>query len=205
LKDSTINIIRDFFSRTERNTDTTWKDMIGAIQLLISSFINGNKLLICGNGGSAADANHIVGELMKNFKIKNNSHARFNNVELNMLQHSLPVISLCSNDSLLTAIVNDLSSDLIFAQQVYGLGKKEDVLLVISTSGNSKNILCVCEMAKLLGMHIIGLTGNNGGLMKEYCDILIKVPSQETSIIQELHVPIYHTICAAIENEIFGV
>jgi D-sedoheptulose 7-phosphate isomerase len=205
LKESTLNIIRNYFLIDHRNIFTTWGDVIGSIQLLVNCFINGNKLLICGNGGSAADANHIMGELIKDFKMKTHIIDVFKNKELEKIQHSLPVISLTNNSSVITAIVNDISPDLIFAQQVYGLGKKGDILLVISTSGNSKNILCACEIAQILGLTVIGLTGDDGGGMKEYCNILIKTNSKETSTIQELHVPIYHTICEAVENEIYGV
>lgn len=171
------------------------------------------KLLICGNGGSAGDAQHIVGELMKPFKINRmitpQLFDRFLDKNLDYLacnlKRALPAISLVGENSLISAIVNDMGSDFIFAQQVIGYGKPDDILLAISTSGNSKNIIYACETAKILGMRIIGLVGKTGGNLKRLCDIYYCVPELETYLIQEKHIIIYHAICASIENEIFGV
>lgn len=191
------------------------QELVRAAEALIDCFKNSGKLLVCGNGGSAADALHITGELMKGFvlpreipeedreQIKLHSH----NAEyiINNLQRALPVISLVSEISLCTAYMNDKAADLCFAQQVYGYGTQGDVLLAISTSGNSKNVLYAAEVAHSKKMKVIGLTGEGGGSMFELSDILIAVPEHDTYKVQELHLPIYHALCLAIENEFFGV
>jgi D-sedoheptulose 7-phosphate isomerase len=172
-------------------------------------------ILACGNGGSAADAGHFVGELMKTFKLERPLPEELKSKLVKdfksegeylagKLQRPLPAISLVSQTSLITAIGNDVSSDLIFAQQVIGYGKKGDILLAISTSGNSKNILYAIYTANTTGMKVVGLTGRNGGKMKKYCDIAICVPADETPRIQELHLPVYHTLCAMLEEYFFG-
>ena len=185
-----------------------------AYLLLEESYKNGGKLLIAGNGGSAADAEHIVGELMKGFKlsrklqadfadklIKENSE--FGTVLAENLQGALPAIALDGHPALSTAYMNDCEPVLCFAQQVYGYGKAGDVFLGISTSGNSKNILYAATTARAIGMKVIGLTGAKNSKLDQMCDVCIKVPQTETYKIQELHLPVYHCLCFMLENEFF--
>ena len=185
-----------------------------AYLLLEESNKNGGKLLIAGNGGSAADAEHIVGELMKGFKlsrklqadfadklIKENSE--FGTVLAENLQGALPAIALDGHPALSTAYMNDCEPVLCFAQQVYGYGKAGDVFLGISTSGNSKNILYAATTARAIGMKVIGLTGAKNSKLDQMCDVCIKVPQTETYKIQELHLPVYHCLCLMLENEFF--
>lgn len=185
-----------------------------AAEAITACFFNGGKLLICGNGGSCADADHIAGELMKSFEkkrplpedLKQHLHsvsAERGGYLAGHLQHALPAISLCSHGSLITAFANDVDADLIFAQQVMGYGSKGDVLLAISTSGNSRNVVDAVITAKAKGLTVIGLTGKHGGRMKPYCDITICVPAERTPDVQEYHLPVYHTICAIVENRLF--
>lgn len=171
--------------------------------------------MICGNGGSCADADHIVGELMKGFLkkrpisgtqrqgMKNNCPALDDSI-LDALQCGLPAISLCSATALNTAFSNDVDPNLIYAQNVLGLGKQDDVLLCISTSGNANNVYAAAKIAKALGITVIGLTGGTGGLLKDISDICIIAPGTHTYKIQELHLPIYHFLCAATEAHFFG-
>lgn len=185
-----------------------------SVSLLIKSFTAGNKLLTCGNGGSAADCEHIVGELMKGFllsrPVPDEDARRFNGLGpqgdylVKYLQKPLPAISLVSSVSLATAFANDVAADLIFAQQVYGLGKPGDVLFAISTSGTSRNIIQAVLTAKAMGLHTVGLTGSSGGTLRDLCDITIMPASTHTPDIQELHLPIYHYICKAVEHHFFG-
>lgn len=187
-------------------------NMIESFEMIVASYRQGGKVLICGNGGSAADADHIVGELMKGFLKKRpispalKERLRFagmGNDEADYLQAGLPAISLSAHTSLMTATINDLGGEMIFAQQVLGYGKPEDVFLGISTSGNSRNVLSAAKAAKALGLKTIGLTGSSGGKMAEICDVTIRVPETETYKIQELHLPVYHVLCAMIEEEFF--
>jgi D-sedoheptulose 7-phosphate isomerase len=190
------------------------EDIKNSFDALAESFKKGNKLLICGNGGSAADGDHIVGELMKDFVIKRplnsslknqliDQYGEKGNILSEHIQKSLPAIQLNGNSALSSAFANDINSQLVFAQQVNGYGRKDDVLLAISTSGNSENIIYAVIMAKVLGMKTIGLTGQGGGKLKELCHISICVPRNETYLIQELHLPIYHTLCLMLEQEFF--
>ncbi|SFS65732.1 SIS domain-containing protein [Paenibacillus sp. BC26] len=186
-----------------------------ACQLLIGSFRNGGKLLVCGNGGSASDSEHIVGELMKGFMSKRPIPSEFRTTlnELfpdeglyiaDRLQGTLPAISLVSHTAFMTAFANDVSAETVFAQQVYGYGNKGDVLIGLSTSGNSPNVVRAVQVAKALGMHTIGMTGSDGGRLKSLCDVSIRVPYERTLDIQERHLPVYHAICLAIEEVFFG-
>ncbi len=183
-----------------------------AYLILKQTFTNRGKLLICGNGGSAADAEHISGELMKGFRKKRplaptlsqKIKAMVGAAEwVEKLQGSLPVISLSNNTVLISAISNDLSSDLVFAQQVVGYGNVGDTLLAISTSGSSVNVIRAVIVAKSLGLQTIGLTGNSGGLLNDLCDVTIKAPACETYRIQEYHLPIYHLLSAMLEEDFF--
>jgi D-sedoheptulose 7-phosphate isomerase len=185
-----------------------------AYDLLRETFEAGGKLLVCGNGGSAADSEHIVGELMKGFQRRRPiSHqmrerlmeqdAQNGQYIADHLQGALPAIALSSHAALVSAISNDVAADMVFAQQVYGYGGTGDALLAISTSGNSANVLHAMRVAKALGMHVIGLTGRTGGKMNALCDVAICVPYDDTSQIQERHLPVYHTLCVMLEQEFF--
>lgn len=191
-------------------------DIAMAYRLLEDSYRNGGKLLVAGNGGSAADAEHIVGELMKGFKLPRKPQIDFaeklirENAELGAvlaenLQGALPAIALDGHPALSTAYMNDCEPLLCFAQQVNGYGKLGDVLLGISTSGNSKNILYAATTAHAKGMKVIGLTGARDSKLEEMSDVCIKVPQTETYMIQELHLPVYHCLCLMLEDEFFGM
>jgi D-sedoheptulose 7-phosphate isomerase len=190
-------------------------DIEDAFMILKDCYNAGGKLLICGNGGSAADSEHIVGELMKGFKLKREICSEdVDRIKLmfpedveylsNNLQRALPAISLVSQSAISSAYINDISADMVFAQQVYGYGNKEDVLIGLSTSGNSRNVINAIKVAKVLRMKTISMTGEEGGLMKKLCDVTINVPSKETYLVQEYHLPVYHALCAMIELEYFG-
>lgn len=185
-----------------------------AFEALASCFRAGNKLLICGNGGSAADAEHIVGELMKGFRSRRpltetdvarlrNRYGAEGEVIAQQLQGALPAISLVSQTSLCTAFANDVSADMMFAQQVFGYGKSGDTLFAISTSGNSSNVINAVKVAGALDLRTIALTGEEGSL-KEIADISICAPGDDTSRIQEHHMVLYHGLCAALEAELFA-
>lgn len=187
--------------------------LVAAAELLIAAYYQKNKLLVCGNGGSAADAEHIVGELMKSFtkkrpidtQIADTLHSfgeQGAHIAQN-LQNSYPAIALTGHLSLSTAFANDVDPSLVFAQQVLGYGNAGDVFLGITTSGNSLNVLQAALVAKAKGMHIIGLTGKTGGKIAPLCDICLTAPETETYKIQELHLPIYHALCLAIEWAVF--
>ena len=191
------------------------KDAIEAAkELMIDAYKKGGKLLLCGNGGSCADCDHIAGELMKGFlKKRPLSSAKKEELRTNMpslddellskLQCGLPAISLPSMTAPNSAFSNDVNPDLIYAQGVLALGKTGDILIGISTSGNSKNVCAAAKTAKATGCKVIGLTGCKGGELKEYADVCICVPESETFKIQELHLPVYHCICAMIEEYFF--
>lgn len=190
-------------------------DIVAAYLLLEESYENGGKLLVAGNGGSAADAEHIVGELMKGFKLPRKPEADFaeklveENQELGSvlaenLQGALPAIALDGHPALSTAYMNDCEPLLCFAQQVNGYGKSGDVFLGISTSGNSKNVLYAATTAHAKGMKVIGLTGAKDSKLKDMSDVCIKAPQTETYMIQELHLPIYHCLCLMLEDRFFA-
>jgi phosphoheptose isomerase len=185
-----------------------------AAEMIISSYSGGGKLLVCGNGGSSSDADHIVGELMKSFESKRPVAKAVEQKLIDVscergkyiaqkLECGLPAISLSSQTALTTAICNDISADLVFAQQIFGYGKENDVLIALSTSGNSQNIVDACITAKALNMKVIGLTGMTGGKMKQFCDILIGVPEKRTAFVQELHLPVFHSLCLIIEKHFY--
>lgn len=179
-------------------------DIENALALMIDAYKNGGKILVCGNGGSASDADHIVGELMKGFlKERKVTDERIPQELREKLQGALPAISLCAHNSLITATINDNDADMIFAQQVYGYANENDLLIAISTSGNSKNVVNATKVAKALGIKTIALTGETGGELKNLADITICAPSTETYKIQEYHLPIYHYLCAKVEEEFF--
>lgn len=188
-------------------------DIIMTFDLIRDTYQQGGKLLVCGNGGSASDSDHIVGELMKGFMKKRPlglelkqalQQAGMSVEEAENLQAGLPAINLSAHAALITATINDINGEMIFAQQVLGYGKQGDVLLGISTSGNSKNVQAAVRAAKALGLKTIGMTGALGGELAKLCDVTIKVPERETYKIQELHLPVYHALCAMIEEEFFA-
>ena len=205
-----------------------WKDLLArypqlevcvdsieqAFDLLVATFERGGKLLLCGNGGSASDSAHIVGELMKCFLQKRPlpSALRQSMKErnpglpepiLNQLQGALPAIDLGESLALGSAFGNDVNPEYVFAQQVLGLGREDDALIGISTSGNATNVVAAMQVAKGIGMRTVALTGRDGGQIARIADVAIVVPSRETFQIQELHLPIYHALCAAIEEAFF--
>lgn len=184
-------------------------------EILISGFKAGNKLMLCGNGGSCADCEHITGELMKGFlsrrPISPEKKAEMKRLNpdigedvLSKLQLAVPAIPLPSLTGLNSAFCNDVDPSLVYAQELMGLGKTGDMLLCISTSGNSANCAAAAEVGKALGLTVIALTGAKGGLLKEKADICICVPETETFKVQELHLPVYHYLCAKVEAAIFG-
>lgn len=181
------------------------------VDSLLTAYHGGNKILACGNGGSAADAEHIVAELMKGFLLKRplpenlKEKLKFCSQELvNQLQMGIPAISLVSGVGLPTAFANDVNYEASFAQQVLNLGKPGDVLISFSTSGNSKNIINAMQIAKSLGLINIGLTGNRKCKMEEYASFLITAPAWHTPRIQEYHIAIYHALCAELEKRLFA-
>ncbi|MDX2111071.1 MAG: SIS domain-containing protein [Verrucomicrobiota bacterium] len=179
-----------------------------AIETLTTAFQRGNKLLICGNGGSAADADHISGELLKGFASKRpltpEWRARLGDALADKLQGGLPAIPLTQFAGLLSAYGNDVSWEHGYAQLVFALGQPGDVFLGISTSGNAKNVGHAARVAKAKGLHTIALTGETGGALLALCDNTIRVPATEVYKIQELHLPIYHTLCLEVEQRLFG-
>ena len=189
-------------------------DIREACRAVIDCYSNNGKLLLCGNGGSCSDADHIVGELMKSFEKKRPVDKNFKNSLKSVsgergafiadrLQNALPAISLNAHAALYSAISNDMDASLVFAQQIAGYGEKDDVLIAMSTSGNSQNIIDAAITSKAKGLTVIGLTGRTGGKMKQYCDIAICVPAASTPEVQEFHLPVYHTICKIVENKFF--
>ena len=195
--------------------DNCLPDILEGNDLLVRTFSSGRKLLVCGTGGSAADSEHIVGELMKGYLLarvvptdvqkklfdispQNGSYL------FQHLQGALPAISLVSQVALNTAFTNDVAADMVFAQQVYGYGQPGDCLLGLSTSGNAINVIHAFQVAKAMRMSTLGLTGRGGGKMREWCDVTIRVPWDDTPSIQERHLPIIHALCASLEEFFFG-
>ena len=191
------------------------EDIKKAVDAIIDCYEKGGKLLLCGNGGSCADCEHIVGELMKGFlkkrpldgskmeEMKRNCNL-VNDEMLEKLQGGLPAIAIPSITALNSAFCNDVDPELVYAQPLMSLAKENDILIGISTSGNSKNVFGAVKVAKALGIKVIGLTGKTGGKLKDTADICICVPETETFKIQELHLPIYHYLCAAVEEHFFA-
>jgi D-sedoheptulose 7-phosphate isomerase len=191
------------------------EDIIKAYLVMEECYLRDGKLMIAGNGGSAADSEHIAGELMKRFKIARTIPAEFaeklksvdpvrgKNLAEN-LERGLMAIPLVAHEALTTAYINDVDGLGVFAQQLYGFGRKGDVFLGISTSGNSRNVMSATVVARALGIKVIGLTGEKGGELAEVADVAVKVPSAETYMIQELHLPVYHCWCLMLEDKFFG-
>jgi D-sedoheptulose 7-phosphate isomerase len=212
-------------SNTDRHIDelarrypqlTACKEQIReAYCMLEQLYAKEGKLLVCGNGGSASDSEHIVGELMKEFKLKREVYKdqadalksidnELGTILAQHLQGALPAITLTGHSSLTTAFMNDCMPELVFAQQVNGYGTQGDILLAISTSGNSRNVLFAAVAAKSKGMKVIGLTGNRENKLSKLSDVCIQVPEAETYKIQELHLPVYHCLCMMLEEHFFG-
>ena len=206
-----IDLLIDRYPKLESCKD----DIEKAYLLLEECYQNDGKLLIAGNGGSAADSEHIAGELMKRFKIprpvptefaeklKEIDAVRGKNLAHN-LERGLMAIPLVAHEALSTAYINDVDGIGVFAQQLYGFGRNGDVFLGISTSGNSKNVMSATVVARALGINVIGLTGFKGGELASIADVAIRVPEDETYMIQELHLPVYHCLCLMIEDRFFG-
>jgi D-sedoheptulose 7-phosphate isomerase len=214
MKKSTMSHLERLLNRHPELSNIA-EAITGAFNSISGCFINGNKLMVCGNGGSAADAEHIVGEMMKGYLLKRIiPREKCEAIKASCpdcaeylckhLQGALPAISLVSQVSLSTAIANDVHADMVFAQQVYGYGRKGDVLLAISTSGNASNVCNAVNVARGLGVFTIALTGKTGGTLKPICNLSICVPADETWRIQEYHQPVYHALCAMLEEEAFG-
>lgn len=189
-------------------------DIKALYETVRESYENGGKLLIAGNGGSCADSEHIVGELMKGFVKKRSVPEEMaqglkavdperGEKLAGSLQQGLAAIALTGHTALSTAFLNDVDGEVIYAQQVYGYGKPGDVLLGITTSGNSENIMYAAVAAKAKGMKVVGLTGRDGGKLKGICDAAVVVPETETFKIQELHLPVYHALCLMLEEHFF--
>ena len=190
-------------------------DLEAAFETLREAFENGYKLLLCGNGGSASDCEHIAAELVNKFELErplsNELKAKYEaaygeeGAALGKhLQRALPALSLVSQSALTSALANDVGAPFVFAQQVLSYGQKGDVLLAISTSGNSANVLHALRVAKMQGLKTIGFTGRGGGEMKELCDVCLVVPRNVTAQIQEAHLPLYHALCGALEAHFFA-
>ena len=189
------------------------KDVQAAVDAIVKMYYDGGKILLCGNGGSAADSSHIAGELLKGFILKREpkgeNRAKLESVPeiapyAGVLQDGLCAIALPDQSAVLSAYANDCAPEAVFAQLVYSMHKKGDVVLGMSTSGNSKNVVLAIAAAKAMGLFTIGLAGKNGGKLKEMCDVTICVPETETYKVQELHLPVYHAICAEVERILFA-
>lgn len=194
---------------------TCQEEIVNAYLIMEECYEHDGKLLIAGNGGSAADSEHIAGELMKRFKsprpvppefgnkLKTIDHVRGKELA-KKLERGLMAIPLVAHEALSTAYINDVDGHGVFAQQLYGFGRPGDVFLGISTSGNSKNVMSATVVARALGMKVIGLTGAKGGELAEVADVAVRVPETETYMIQELHLPVYHCWCLMLEDRFFG-
>jgi D-sedoheptulose 7-phosphate isomerase len=206
----------DEFKEKYPMMDYLEKDIRELISKVVYRIKLGGKILVCGNGGSASDSEHIVGELLKEFyikrpvdesfkgRLKGYVHEKDFDYITRCLQGAIPAVSLVSQTGFLTAYGNDVSFDMAYAQQVYAYGEKNDVFIGLSTSGNASNLCYAAKVAKAKDVLVISLTGETGGELKKLSDILLNVPAQETFMVQEYHLPLYHLICRALEYEIFG-
>lgn len=206
--------MNNIFERYD-NLEICRDDMERGVRMMCETYYKGGKILVCGNGGSCADSEHIVGELMKSFVLPRNipqsDAERLENLlgddaELfkNNLQRGIPAFSLCSQSGVMTAYNNDVNADLVYAQLLYASAKKEDLLIGISTSGNSKNVVNAVKVAKAMGIKSLCMTGARECEIDKFADCVIKVPETETYKIQELHLPVYHYLCLETEKILFG-
>ena len=212
MKNSTKAIFEDLFARYPA-LEACRNQVKAAYEALLATYRAGGKVLCCGNGGSASDSEHIVGELLKKFKKHRDIPADLKAKLLaagpegaqlaEKLEGSLGAVSLLSMSGILTAFANDVGWDEAYAQQVLGLAKPGDALVVLSTSGNSRNCVLAAVLARALGVKTIGLTGEKGGRFRDVCDVAVCVPACETFKIQEYHLPVYHALCAMLEDELF--
>ena len=214
MRATSVSLFEDLFIRYPQ-LEKCRAQLFDAVDCLAGCFQSGGKLLICGNGGSASDAVHIVGELMKNFMLNRPVGDDFRRKLLektpetgkwiaDQLQGALPAIALTQESALISAYANDAYPELVYAQQVYGYGQPGDTLLCISTSGNSENIVNAAVVAVAKGLYTIALTGKTPSRLSAVCDLSIQVPETGTQRIQELHLPVYHCLCAVLEQEFFG-
>lgn len=181
------------------------EDIENGLNLMIETYKKGGKILICGNGGSASDSEHIVGELLKGFILKRPvSDERIPERFRKGLQGSLPAISLPSQCAILSAFINDVDPEMMYAQLVYGYAKEADLLIGLSTSGNSQNVVNAIEVAKCMGVKVLSMTGKAESKMSELSDVTIRVPETETYKVQEYHLPVYHYLCAEVEKVFFS-
>ena len=192
------------------NLEACIEDIEKAKDAMIACYEQGGKILLCGNGGSSADCEHIAGELMKGFLkkrpvLEDERLKEFDEDFLKRLQGGLPAIALPSMTGVNTAFANDVDPEMVYAQAVLALGKENDILIGLSTSGNAVNVANALTVAKALNMKVIGLSGGTGGKMKEISDICICAPEKETYKIQELHLPIYHYLCAMVEDYFYKI
>ncbi len=211
--DKSLYILDSLIERYEKLSDCR-SDIEKAYFMIKKCFERGNKIIICGNGGSASDSSHIAGELMKGFHKRRELSDSEKNSLLNAdtergrylaenLQGALPAIALNTNSTVITAVLNDMDSSLIYAQQVKGYGRKGDILMCISTSGNAENVINAAVAATAFGLGTVGLTGEKGGELFQFCDVCIRVPALSAAEVQELHVPVYHALCTMIEESLF--
>lgn len=213
MKASTNQIYEELFERYPA-LNVCRAEIMGAYECALTTYLEKGTVFCCGNGGSSSDSEHIVGELLKSFKLRRaidedvaaalQAYGEDGEYLCEKLEGSLAAVSLISQTGVLTAYANDRAWDAAMAQQLYGLGRKGDCLFALSTSGNSKNCVLAVMVAKAKGLKTVGFTGVKGGRMKELCDVCIAVPEMETYKVQELHLPVYHCICAMLEMEIFG-
>ncbi len=214
MKQITKSYIDDFMNNRPE-LEYLRQPIIEAVKLIVK-MKKENKVLLCGNGGSAADCEHIAGELLKSFALKRkldqnlydklkDQYGEEGEFIADNLQQGVKAIPLTSFCAYNTAFLNDCNEKMLFAQLVNALGIEGDVLIGISTSGNSKNVVYACKLAKVLGIKVIALTGESGGILKNYADVLINVPSNVVYKIQEYHLPIYHVICLCVESELFDM
>ncbi len=212
MKNNTLKIINDVLK--ENRLEYLYDEMVKAVENSASRIKSGGKIVICGNGGSAADSAHIAGELLKSFilprKLKTDDKLKFENagkdgvVLAEKLQYGIPAIALSGTDAISTATINDNGAEMMYAQQAFGLLTDKDIFIGISTSGNAENVKLAMLVAKTVGAYSIALSGKSGGALKEIADLNLIVKSDATYKIQEKHLPIYHLYCMCLENEFFG-
>ncbi|MBO5078507.1 MAG: SIS domain-containing protein [Oscillospiraceae bacterium] len=215
MKERTSQFVNDFFRRHE-DLIPLREDILQAGQMLIEAFEGGNQVLMCGNGGSCADCDHIAGEFLKGFLLKRPVPQDIQKVFeekygaegagiAGKLQQGLPAISLNTHSAAISAFANDVDPELVYAQQVLAYGKPGDVLIGISTSGNAANVAAAVMTANSIGVHTIGLTGKDGGKLAKLADLALIMPQMETYRIQEDHLAVYHLLCAMAEYELFDM